>query len=442
MKSSRHNILSRIKDSDHYFIVNVLSGHADIITSGEYQALEAGGDDIPSDFIEKGYYISKQQEEQTFRLKYIDHLEQLQQEEVQVFFAPTYQCNFKCSYCYQSGYHVPAEKLSEQVIDAFFGFVNTQLHDRRKYITLFGGEPLLPGKQYRESLGHFFSKCHEQGLEMAIVTNGYLLDEYFDLLEQVNIREIQITLDGPQEVHDQRRPHQSGKSTFGRIAANITECLQRGYPVNLRVVLDRDNMNSLPLLAQVAIDQGWTASPLFKTQLGRNYELHYCQSTSQKLYSRLEMYQELYELLQQHPHIMEFHQPAYSVSRFLHQYQELPQPLFDACPACKSEWALDFRGGVYSCTATVGKPGEELGTFYPQLKLNQQAIAQWQNRDVTLIDQCTTCNLQLACGAGCASVAKNNHHTVLAPDCRPIKDLLEMGMNIYFEQSPSSDSVS
>ena len=72
-------------------------------------------------------------------------------------------------------------------------------------------------------------------------------------------------------------------------------------------------------------------------------------------------------LIRQHPAILQFHKPAYSVSKFLFENGELPDPLFDSCPGCKTEWAFDYTGRIYSCTATVGKPGEELGTFYPEV---------------------------------------------------------------------------
>ena len=87
--------------------------------------------------------------------------------------------------------------------------------------------------------------------------------------------------------------------------------------------------------------------------------------------------------------------------------------LFDACPACKSEWAFDYTGRIYSCTATVGKEDEALGTFYPEVKKNEQLIHQWAFRDVTSIEECKNCAIQLTCGGGCGSVAKNKKRICL-----------------------------
>jgi uncharacterized protein len=58
-------------------------------------------------------------------------------------------------------------------------------------------------------------------------------------------------------------------------------------------------------------------------------------------------------------------------------------------------------------------------------------VEQWQQRDVLSISACGNCNLRLACGGGCASVAYNNENTLHAPDCRPVKELLELGISLY-----------
>jgi uncharacterized protein len=236
------------------------------------------------------------------------------------------------------------------------------------------------------------------------------------------------------DVHNLRRPLKGGGATFDRIVAGIDGALARNLTVNLRVVVDRQNIQQLPAIAQFAIDRGWTAHPHFKTQLGRNYELHTCQTDQNRLLSRIEMFREIYALVQRHPEILEFHKPAFSISKFLFENGELPSPLYDSCPGTKTEWAFDYTGAIYSCTATVGKTQEALGTFYPSVTRKSKLIEQWEDRDVTSIAECRDCNLQLACGGGCASVAFNNKGQLHAPDCRPVKELLGMGIATYFKK--------
>lgn len=100
----------------------------------------------------------------------------------------------------------------------------------------------------------------------------------------------------------------------------------------------------------------------------------------------------------------------------------------------KIEWAFDYTGHIYPCTATVGKKDESLGIFYPEVTLNNERINEWEIRDVTTIPQCKDCNVQLACGGGCGSVAKNKSGSICSSDCRPVKELLELGFSAYFEK--------
>ncbi len=123
-----------------------------------------------------------------------------------------------------------------------------------------------------------------------------------------------------------RRQLKGGRETFSSIVRGIDAALAAGLPVNLRVVLDRENIAALPELAQYAADKGWTESPLFKTQLGRNYELHYCQSQQSRLYSRIDLYKDLYNLILENPVILDFHKPAYSVRSFCLRTANFPPP--------------------------------------------------------------------------------------------------------------------
>lgn len=439
---SKYNIFSHVRDSENSFILNPLTGNADILDPQE-AALAAKlqkGESIEDiifldDLKSKGYLADENQEKKLFRSKYLDFSESRETDEIQIFFVTNYSCNFACSYCYQDEYVFPGKELTRDVADAFFDYIINEFAGRRKYLTLFGGEPLLPSSRQREIIGYIIDKANGAGLDLCFVTNGYSLEEYIPLLAKGKIREVQVTLDGTKGVHDHRRFLKGGEGTFIKIVNGVDAALSYGIPVNLRMVADKGNINDLPALAAFAIERGWTSNPLFKTQIGRNYELHHCSSDPDLLLSRVSLYEEIYELIKKYPYITEFHKPAYSVAKFLSENGSLPDPLFDSCPACKTEWAFDYTGNIYSCTATVGKDGESLGTFYPVVNKRDEIISGWQERDVTAISKCRDCPVQLACGGGCGSVAKNRSGDICSPDCRPVNELLGLGFAAYFGSS-------
>jgi uncharacterized protein len=433
LKLSKYNIFSKLKESDDYFIVNILSGNADILTAEKAQEIKDARYSDMEEYIQKGYLVDEKEEAKQYKLRYLDFLKQREDDEVQIFFVPRYACNFACSYCYQASYDPPVNPLKKEVVESFYRYLDNEFSWRKKYITVFGGEPLLEGTKSREELQWLLEGATQRQLEVALVTNGYALASYIDLLKTAAIREIQVTLDGTHSTHDSRRPLKNGGGTFDQVVAGIDEALANDISINLRVVIDKSNIQNLREVAAFAIKKGWTKHPLFKTQIGRNYELHTCGVDQNRLFDRVNMYEALYEIIKEYPEFLEFHRPAFSISRFLFENGELPDPLFDSCPGTKTEWAFDYTGHIYSCTATVGKEDESLGTFHPKVNRKEEIIERWEDRDVTSIPACKECPVQLACGGGCAAVAKNKTGAIESPDCRPIRELLEMGLSLYFD---------
>ncbi|MFW5851632.1 MAG: radical SAM protein, partial [Bacteroidota bacterium] len=316
MRLSKHTIISRITDSEEYFIINPLVQQADILDKEEAEKILSGDYSLPA-LQDKKYVMSEQEEQQIFTQKYLDFIDARDSDEIQIFFAPWYACNFACSYCYQHEYTNPNEQVKPEIIDAFFEYIETTFAGRRKYITIFGGEPLMKGEKHAQVIESIITQAAEKNIDIAVVTNGYHINEYIDVLAQGHIREVQVTLDGTENVHNSRRMIHGGGGSFTEIVSGIDTLLSRKVPVNLRVVVDKDNISNLPELAEFAREKGWTNSPLFKTQLGRNYELHSCQTNNQKLFSRIDMYREIYSLIQHHPGFLDFHKPAFSISKFL-----------------------------------------------------------------------------------------------------------------------------
>jgi uncharacterized protein len=414
--------------------MNLLSGSVDILSAEDAEKVKAIQNDnnFPyNDFVRelagKGYLMDSDEEATLYRNKYLDFIDSRDKDEIQLFFITNYSCNFACSYCYQDQYNNPKQELSIELIDSFFKYIQSEFAGRKKYITVFGGEPLLNSPKQKTLLKYLIEIANGSNLEICFVTNGYTLEEYLPILKSSKIREIQVTLDGTETVHNNRRFLKGGEGTFDRIVRGIYSC-----PINLRMVIDKENIDNLPELAQLAIDKGWTKSPWFKTQIGRNYELHHCQSANERLFSRITLFERIFDLVRQHPHILQFYKPAYSVAKFLFENGNLPDPLFDSCPACKTEWAFDYTGKIYPCTATVGKAEESIGTFYPTVASNAELIDDWERRDITSIEECKQCNVRLACGGGCGSVAKNRTGNICSSDCRPVKELLEIGFSAYF----------
>ncbi|MHB8839821.1 MAG: radical SAM protein, partial [Gemmatimonadaceae bacterium] len=207
MEYSRHNIFSRVRGRDQWFLVNLLSGEADLLDQAVADAVAAGAPppaDFTDTFIEKGYWVNPAEERQRYDAAYARFKGAAAREEVQLFYLLSYACNFTCDYCYQSGYDPERATDRTAATDAFFKFVDKHFRGVRKYVTLFGGEPLLPGNY--DHVADIIKQLNARALGLAIVTNGYTLPDYLPLLKTAAVREVQVTLDGPPALHNQRRP--------------------------------------------------------------------------------------------------------------------------------------------------------------------------------------------------------------------------------------------
>jgi uncharacterized protein len=444
MRLSRWTITAPIPGRETTLLIHPLSGEAALLEAGKASALSAAPlTSLPAGLDEaalREMHILVDSEEDDARLladAKRTFTAEMARTPTQLIAVPSFACNLACTYCYQEVFASARGLVEPAVIDAFFSWID-RFHagdDPKPYITLFGGEPLVDTPAHRDRLRRYLDGARARGLGVAVVTNGYDLEAFAPLLSAGPVREVQVTLDGPQSVHDARRPHGNGGATFDRIVRGIDAVVAVKIPVNLRIVVDRTNLPALPDLARFAEGKGWLALPesTFKAQVGRNYELFGCAAGQKRtdLYERAELWAEYLELAEREPVLRRLYRPRFHGIGHLADTGELPAPNFDGCPATKKEWAFGPDGTLYGCTATVGNPRYRLGRFYPTLERDEKAIAAWSGRSTLTIDECAECNLAPLCGGGCGAIAAARTGSPGKPDCRPVRELLGLGARFY-----------
>lgn len=172
-------------------------------------------------------------------------------ESLDLTIAPTLDCNFRCDYCYEEHLRVNMSKPVQQAIGRW---VREQTAASRElHVTWYGGEPLLPKSMAAiEALSaDFLALTSERDMTYSaqIVTNGFLLDRpKMERLVELGVEVVQVTLDGPRAVHDERRPLVGGGGTFDRIVANLAETVDLAR-VQLRINVDQRNaMNAIEVV--------------------------------------------------------------------------------------------------------------------------------------------------------------------------------------------------
>src|SRR5690606_20137919 len=126
---------------------------------------------------------------------------------------PTLNCNFRCTYCYQ---HHLKGVMRADVRNRIAAYVAASDGLQDLHVTWFGGEPLLAMTVVEGLSERFLAGPHRYSA--SIVTNGSrLTPAHSRRLVELNVTRAQITLDGPRDLHDQRRPLAGGAPTFDAI---------------------------------------------------------------------------------------------------------------------------------------------------------------------------------------------------------------------------------
>ena len=171
---------------------------------------------------------------------------------------PTVRCQLACPYCFENGSNrkgVMKESVVEQALKWLDGYFLEHELDRFK-VVLFGGEPLLGKNIIKYSLPKFRTLAERFGLEFCteLVTNGELLTENMALFfREYDWNRLQITLDGPKDVHNLIRCGRNGRPTFDSILQNIRMVLEKGYisSVDVRVNYSCENSERISELLDV-----------------------------------------------------------------------------------------------------------------------------------------------------------------------------------------------
>jgi len=167
---------------------------------------------------------------------------------------PTQDCNFRCVYCYETHKKAAMDDATAAKIVKYIDNIAPTAKFLR--IAWFGGEPLMEFNRMVALTEQFKSICANTGCKYhaQITTNGYLLtDEVIEKFEELSIEKAQITLDGPEEYHNRKRPLANGQGTFKVIIDNIMRLLDinKDIIVALRINIDNDNLELIEELLDI-----------------------------------------------------------------------------------------------------------------------------------------------------------------------------------------------
>lgn len=422
-------------NNGQWLLFNTLSGSIDIVDEFLANNLKAKEwSAIPQEMktilVERGYVFESHQKEESefFRLaKLVKERDAMLPPEFVVI--PTYHCNLKCRYCYEGGIRDKAVTMNAELLLLFWQAIDdiakAYTFEGTPQVTILGGEPLL--KANNKIVANVLEGSFKRNWKVEVITNGTTLTQYTPILSKYKVEGIQITIDGPRDVHDQRRMFRNGRGSFDQIVDGITEVIRKGIKVYLRANLDSQNLGSLPFLACYIQKIGWLESGLVFPYL-------YPMSDSgclRQLYivKETEVLEKILELSEKYPEMDIFQWRFHGLDQIETVLQgEIFSPMFRFCSATQNQYVFDPCGKIYACWWGVGRKEFEIGEFAPMLCWYWHNLEKWQNRSVLTIPECIRCRFALICGGGCTEKAIQEEGGIDKSRCSLFQEIISLGV--------------
>jgi uncharacterized protein len=406
LKLSRYNFLTPSDDGRMVAYNAVSSGMVllDADTLREYQTIAAGGD--PESVrpktvtdLREGHFLIPENLDEIQELKVTNARARFGGTAAGLTIVPTLSCNFGCSYCYEplttaSGRRPPHRILDESLDDAILNLATALVTtDGSFHVTWYGGEPLLALRRIETLSRKLMGRCDERKVRYAagMVTNGYLLTpEVVQRLLDVKVNFLQLTMDGPRAVHDQRRPLAGGGPTYDVILANLL-AIADSVPIgiSLRINADVRNKDSVSELLHELRAHGLHARKRLHVNIAMVHALTpscqdavFCMPLAE--FSQLEagFYRTALDL-------------GFQVARY-------PMPLPGVCGAISVKSLLITPDGeVHKCWSTVGQSDLAVGRLSPDgYTPDRGAENRWLSYS-PFHEQCLDCDILPLCMGGC-----------------------------------------
>lgn len=254
---------------EHVLVFNTLTGRCASTSRAEWErlsaALDGRGDPPPelarsvAGLVGAGIAVPADLDE---RAAYLASFEAARRSPPRIFpiLAVTTACNLGCTYCYEAG--VTGRTMSMEVVAGVLRWFERRVAGdgiREIYPALFGGEPLLYPRLLFTLMDGLREICERHGARCGFSSssNGALLTG--DLARELASRglsQIQISLDGPREIHDARRMGKRNEPSYDDALRGIRLALAHIRNVTVKVNFDRHNRPFIPALFDTLAAEG------------------------------------------------------------------------------------------------------------------------------------------------------------------------------------------
>lgn len=336
---------------------------------------------------------------------------------ITIYTALTLDCNMACPYCYEKKNNI---YMSKEVSDKIIDHIDKQIISGIKNISItwYGGEPLLAIDLIKKMSKKIISMCNEKELNYTanIVTNGLLLtEEMAKTLLEYKVTFAQVTIDGLEKTHNNRRITIDGSNSFKTIIKNIKNACNI-ISIAVRINTDIDNQNEIPQL----ITYLHSVLPNDRVKI-------YVAPVEDKKNDGYEGCLNFIDFANFQTNIFNSFLTKESVNKFF------PSPISVACGAqCINSAVIDPNGDVFKCWEQVGLTKFKIGNIV-EGDNNVINLIKFVNMEIP--HECYKCKFLPLCLGGCPHARMyNNNSAACTRNAASIKTILLKYYNAWCDK--------
>ncbi|MFH1129205.1 MAG: radical SAM protein [Patescibacteria group bacterium] len=163
----------------------------------------------------------------------------------------TLNCHLRCVYCYSDAgkQNISMDwELAKGTIDFVIG--NTKRSSQKDCSLEFhgGGEPTWNWPIFQSSIVYFNERAKYEHLnsEVSLVTNGMLSRAQIDWIIRHNMRSVQVSLDGTEDLQNFQRPTAGGNKSFATVCRAVRSFLNEGIKTTIHSVITEKGIERIP----------------------------------------------------------------------------------------------------------------------------------------------------------------------------------------------------
>lgn len=363
--------------------------------------LNSQGNDLSSELfdelLQRGYFVADYVDEEFQREQNLNHV--INPTKLHLIIMPTEDCNFRCTYCYET--HEKG-RMSLEVQNSIIKFVRNNI---RYYTGLnigwFGGEPLEALDIIRYLSKELIKICDiaRKPYRAGITTNAYSLSaDVYKELYKLRVYEYQISIDGLREEHDKLRKLKDGSGTFDNIINNIKEIKKIKDIAATQIVIRTNFTKSIAARLSEYFEfynQLLAGDNRFTVQI--NLASDWGGTQVKKISDDL---MDLNDYVDIFGRIIDYVSQCGSDLDFAYHLEEI-NPGEAKCYAGKrNTYCIGSDAKIYKCTESFDMPENNVGVLLSNgnMKLDAYYLSLWENTGrISNIEKCKACSFSGCC---------------------------------------------